>query len=82
MNLDAIPTSEAFQKFEQALETRGRVRASREALLRYLDRRGVASTAAERATIEGCRDLAQLERWLDAAFGAPSDQALRTALFG
>lgn len=82
MNLDAIPKSEAYQKFEQALETRGRVRASREALLRYLDRRGVVVTAEQRAHVEGCTDPRLLERWLDAAFAARENDALVKVLFG
>jgi hypothetical protein len=86
MNLEALPESEAFKELMQALEgsaeARGKLEGARAALLRYLDRRGVVLTASERAAVDGCRDLGTLERWLDAAFGAPSDEALRAALFG
>ena len=94
MNLDALPENEAFQKLKHALEgdaqARGKLEGEREgklegeraALLRYLDRRGVALTVAQRATIEDCRDLATLERWLDAAFTARANDAIVKALFG
>ena len=90
MNLNAIPESDAFKKLKQALEgdaeARGQLEGTlvgeRAALLRYLDRRGVALTAAQRATIDGCRDLATLERWLDVAFAAREHDDIVKALFG
>ncbi len=82
MNLEAIPESEAFKKLMQALEGPAEARGEANSLLRYLARRGVALTEAERAQIAGCTDGAQLERWQDAAFAADSAAAIHKALFG
>jgi Uma2 family endonuclease len=49
-------------------EARGEARS----ILRVLAKRGIACNEAERATIEACRDLATLHRWLDRAVTARS----------
>jgi DNA-binding transcriptional regulator PaaX len=57
---------------------RGRLASSRAAVGRVLSRRGLAVTAEQQAQIDGCEDLATLERWHDLAITAPSaDDALR-----
>lgn len=54
----------------------GEVRGEAKALLRVLERRGVVLSEGQRATIEGCRDLEQLERWLDRALTVTSGEEL------
>jgi Uma2 family endonuclease len=55
-----------------AVRAEGRVLEARTALRRVLSRRGLAPGAADEARIDGCADLAALQRWLDAAIVAPS----------
>lgn len=52
---------EAFAKGE----AEGKAEGEAKALLRLLDRRGLALTDRERTQILDCRDTAQLEAWLD-----------------
>jgi len=51
-------------------QEQGEITATRDALLRVLDRRGLALTEAQRARIAGCADLSTLQGWLDAAITA------------
>ncbi|HEU4535915.1 MAG TPA: hypothetical protein VFS00_17445 [Polyangiaceae bacterium] len=60
----------------------GRAEGEARALLKYLEQRGVALTAERRQRIEGCTDLAQLDRWLERAFAAPNRERLVEAVFG
>jgi hypothetical protein len=85
MNLDRLQDpdeKEAFRALMQDLEGPAEARGEAKSLLRYLARRGVALTEAQRAQLAGCTDVAQLERWQDAAFAADSADAIRKALFG
>ena len=72
MDLQKIPATAAFLRWEAEVEARGEARM----LLRVLQRRGLVVDAAARARIEGCGDLATLERWADAALGASSVEEL------
>jgi hypothetical protein len=85
MDLNQLPKSEAFQKFERELEargeTKGEARGEAKALLKYLTQRGVVPTEKQRTRIEQCTDVAKLERWLEQAFAAQSNEAL-AKLFG
>ncbi len=72
MDLQKIPATAAFLRWEAEVEARGEARM----LLRVLQRRGLVVDAAARARIEGCSDLATLERWADAALGASSVEEL------
>ncbi|XXY51396.1 hypothetical protein WME91_09660 [Sorangium sp. So ce269] len=60
---------------EQGIEKgqqQGRLTEARAALRRVLARRGLALSAALEAQIDGCSELATLERWLDQAVTAAS----------
>ncbi|MBI5512528.1 MAG: Rpn family recombination-promoting nuclease/putative transposase [Deltaproteobacteria bacterium] len=48
----------------------GVLKGKREALLRLLERRGIALTEENRARIEACADAATLDRWFDQALEA------------
>jgi hypothetical protein len=50
----------------------GRTRGKREALVALVDARGLALTAKQRRTIEGCEDPEQLDRWIVRAATATS----------
>jgi hypothetical protein len=55
----------------------GSLREARRAVGRVLSRRGLAMTAEQQAKLDGCEDLATLERWLDQAVTAvTADEAL------
>ena len=85
MSLDRLKDpeeKEAFRALMQALEEPAEARGEAKALLRYLVRRGVVLTEVERVQVAACTDVAQLERWQDAAFATDSAEAIRTALFG
>jgi hypothetical protein len=56
---------------KEALD-RGRLLEARAGLRRVLARRGLRLTAEQEARIEGCGELATLERWLEEAVVAPS----------
>lgn len=56
---------------QEALDEGG-LRAAREGLRRVLARRGLTLTAEQEASIQACRELATLERWLEEAVVAPS----------
>lgn len=49
---------------------------------KYRPRAGAHGAAAGGGAIDDCSDLGMLARWLHAAFGAQSAEALRAALFG
>ena len=71
-------TKATFPPFAQRLIDRGlregrregEHKGKREALLRLMARAGIALTADERARVEGCDDVATLDRWLDNILGA------------
>ena len=48
----------------------GRAEASAAMLLRVVEKRGLELSRAQRSRVLGCRDVAQLERWLDRALEA------------
>lgn len=48
-------------------EREGRIAATAEAVVKVLAKRGISLSEAERATIQGTRDLPTLEEWLDRA---------------
>jgi hypothetical protein len=52
--------------------TEGRAEEAARLLLRVLEKRGLPVSAGERAQIEGCRDPALIERWVEAAVDAQS----------
>lgn len=56
----------------EAVRQEGRLLEARAAIRRVLARRGLSPGTAESARIEGCADLATLERWLDRAIVAAS----------
>jgi hypothetical protein len=57
-------------KGEARGEARGRLQHAREALLRYIARRGFVLTEHDRARIDACRDSVTLDQWLDRALDA------------
>lgn len=57
-------------------EARGEAKGEARALLRVLERRGVGLSESQRAEIDGCRDLDQLERWLDRALVVATGEEL------
>lgn len=70
----AIDTSWYRSAFSQQLRAEGRaegiVEGRGEAVLRVLDKRGVVLSEDQRARVEGCTDLDQLDVWLDRAVTA------------
>ncbi len=48
----------------------GEHKGERKALLRLMARAGIALTEEERARVDGCEDVATLDRWLDNILGA------------
>ncbi|XYH93288.1 hypothetical protein ACMHYB_36250 [Sorangium sp. So ce1128] len=63
------------QLIEKGIEKgqqQGRLTEARAALRRVLARRGLTLSAALEAQIDGCSELATLERWLDQAVTAAS----------
>lgn len=76
MHPDRVPESPATRKLrlflEKMGEKRGRAEGKREALLTILTERGLAPTAAERARIEACTDIATLDRLVQRAITAES----------
>lgn len=77
MDLRHIPESEPFQRFKRVLQAEGK----RDALLQYLDARGVTLTPAQRTQVESCTDPERLARWLAAAFRAHDPLAIEATLF-
>jgi hypothetical protein len=57
---------------EDAAAARGLARGKREALVALIGARGLALTAKQQKTIEGCEDPAQLDRWIVKAATATS----------
>ena len=74
MNLEQIPQSEAFQKFQRELEARGEARGvargEAQAILAVLDARGLVVAPDARNRILDCADTAQLEAWVRKAVSA------------
>jgi hypothetical protein len=81
-DLDKLPQPKSYKEFVRALEARGEARGEAKALLKYLDGRGVVLAPEQRAAIEGCADAALLDRWLERAFTATTNEAIVEALFG
>jgi len=69
-------TETAFMTGADMLRAEGRAEGEARALLRVLERRGIELSTSQRGEIEGCRDLAQLERWLDRALAVASGEEL------
>jgi hypothetical protein len=66
-----------FDRGHQAGLQAGLVREARRSVGRVLSRRGLVVTAEQQARLDGCEDLATLERWHDQAITAASaDEAL------
>jgi hypothetical protein len=88
--LDQVPQSKSFKKFMRSIEgpaeergkAEGEAKGKAEALLKYLDRRGVVLTAERRQHVASCTDLAQLDCWLELAFDVSTRDELVEAIFG
>ena len=81
MDLSKIPQRPAVRKFLEAFgyaegeaqgKAAGEAQGSRNALLAVLEARGLGVSAEERAAVEACTDLAQLDRWVRRAATAGS----------
>ena len=68
----ALDTSWFRSPFALQLREEGREAESIKKLLRLLVKRGIAVTEPQRARIEGCTDLDQLDEWFDRAATATS----------
>ena len=66
----AIDTAWYRSAFSQQLRAEGRAEGRGDAVLRVLDKRGVALSEDQRARVAGCTDLDQLDEWLDRAVTA------------
>jgi len=73
-------TGEAVMTFEQYFEEKGRVqgeaRGEARAILKILERRGIALSDAERERVGTCQDLLQLDAWLEHALAVSSASEL------
>jgi hypothetical protein len=65
-------TAEAVAKAEAKGEAKGKAEGEASALLLVLSRRRIRLTAAQRKTVQECRDLATLRRWLERSLEAKS----------
>ncbi|MEY9927732.1 Rod binding domain-containing protein [Catenulispora sp. GP43] len=63
----AMDTSFYRSSFSRQLRAEGRAEGFAESVLRVLAKRGIALTEEQRARVEGCTDLDQLDAWLDRA---------------
>ena len=63
-------------KFVAEGEAKGEAKGKREALLMWLQGRGLAISRAQRAAILACEDLAKLDRWIAASGKAATVQEL------
>lgn len=63
----AIDTSWYRSPFSQQLRAEGRAEGLANSVLRVLAKREVAVSDEQRARVEGCTDLDQLDTWLDRA---------------
>ncbi|XXX80629.1 hypothetical protein WMF30_17890 [Sorangium sp. So ce134] len=76
MDPSKVPETQASRRFRLFFERRGRaegkIEGKQEALLAVLDARGLPLTAEERAHIEACTVLAELDRWIARAATAAS----------
>jgi hypothetical protein len=63
-------------KGEAKGRAKGEAQAKREVLFKLIARAGLDLDSAERTRIEGCADVALLDRWIDNAFDAKSVAAL------
>lgn len=66
----AMDTSFHRSSFSRQLRAEGNVEGRSAAVLRVLDKRGVAITDQQRARLAECTDLDQLDTWLDRAVTA------------
>jgi hypothetical protein len=71
---DAMAEGEVRGKAEG--EAKGEAKGKREALLMWLQGRGLAISRAQRAAILACEDLAKLDRWIAASGKAASVEEL------
>ena len=88
MNLDKIPESPNVKRFRLLMEKQGRIHGraegkvegkaegKQEALLAFLEARGLAVTARQRARILACSDLDVLGGWITKAVSAASTREL------
>jgi predicted transposase/invertase (TIGR01784 family) len=60
----------AHQEGELRGELRGELKARRDTLVRLVTRSGLSLADDESARIQGCTDLALLDKWIDNVFGA------------
>ena len=95
MDLSKIPERPAVRKLRLVLEGQaraegklegkvegkleGELQGKRGALLTLLDARGLAVSAAQRATVEACTDPAQLDQWVRRAATAGSTSEVLAA---
>jgi hypothetical protein len=63
---------EVVREFEDKAKAEGKAEGNAEAVLRVVDKRGIALTAEQRERILGCADLEILNRWFDASLDATS----------
>lgn len=73
--LEALMKTETYPYQSKLLaehEARGRVSEAAEALLTFIEGRGLPITASQRRRIEDCRDLIQLNTWIRRAGAAPT----------
>lgn len=71
----AAKGSPALRERETTAEARGRAAGMAEAIASFLEARGVSLTEAQRQEILRCRDLDQLDRWLQrAALASSADE--------
>jgi hypothetical protein len=81
MSIDETPESAAFRSFKGAIEAEAEARGAGQALLRFLELRGVALSDEQRAHVVGCRDPQLVRRWVDRVFGATTTGAMLEAIF-
>lgn len=77
---DAHPELAFFVKNDAAIrigEARGKAEGKAEAILAVLSARGLAMSEAQRERVQGCTDIATLDRWIaHAATAGSTDKAL------
>ena len=81
MSIDETPESAAFRSFRGAIEAEAEARGAGQALLRFLELRGVPLSDEQRAHVAECRDPLLVRRWVDRVFGAPTTGAMLEAIF-
>jgi hypothetical protein len=81
MSIDETPESAAFRSFRGAIEAEAEARGAGQALLRFLELRGMPLSDEQRAHIAGCRDPLLVRRWVEQVFSAATTGAMLEALF-